>query len=61
MTPSAAHWSNSMTELQHTDDDLDEFATFWWGPDTDDLTVTAAIENGQMTAFARAVATWITE
>jgi len=50
-----------MTELKHNDDDLDEFATFWWGPDTDDLTVTAAIENGQMTAFVRAVATWITE
>jgi hypothetical protein len=50
-----------MTELQHTDDDLDEFAIFWWGPDTDGLTVTAAIENGQMTAFVRAVATWLTE
>jgi hypothetical protein len=50
-----------MTELQHTDDDLDEFATFWWGPETDDLTVATAIENGQMTAFVRAVVTWLTE
>jgi hypothetical protein len=50
-----------MPELQHTDDDLDEFATFWWGPDIDTLSVTEAIENGQMTAFIRAVSTWLTE
>jgi hypothetical protein len=50
-----------MTELQHTDDDLDEFATFWWGPETDNLTVTEAIENGQMTAFIRAVSSRLTE
>jgi len=50
-----------MTELHHTDDDLDEFSTFWWGPDTDNLTVAEAIENGQMTAFIRAMSTWLTE
>jgi hypothetical protein len=50
-----------MSELQHTDDDLDEFATFWWGPDTDTLSVTEAIESGQMTAFIRAASTWLTE
>ena len=51
----------AQTELQHTDDDLDEFANFWWGPETDDLTVATAIENGQMTAFVRAIVTWLTE
>ena len=50
-----------MTELSHTDDDLDEFAVFWWGPDPDTLTVTEAIESGQMTAFIRAISTWLTE
>ena len=48
-------------EPQHTDDDLNEFATFWWGPETDNLMVTEAIENGQMTEFIRAVSTWLTE
>ena len=50
-----------MTELFHTDDDLDEFAVFWWGPEPDTLTITEAIESGQMTAFIRAVSTWLTE
>jgi hypothetical protein len=50
-----------MSELQHTDDDLDEFATFWWGPETDALSVAEAIENGQMTAFVRAASAWLTE
>ncbi len=51
----------TMTELSHSDDGLDEFATFWWGPETDKLTVAEAIESGQMTAFIRAVPTWLTE
>jgi hypothetical protein len=50
-----------MTELSHSDDGLDEFATFWWGPETDNLTIAEAIESGQMTAFIRAVSTWLTE
>ena len=48
-------------ELRHSDDDLDEFATFWWGAETDNLTVAEAVESGQMTAFVRAVSTWLTE
>jgi hypothetical protein len=50
-----------MPELSHNDDGLDEFAIFWWGPETDNLTVAEAIESGQMTAFIRAVSTWLTE
>jgi hypothetical protein len=38
-----------------TDEELDEFAVFWWGSDTDERTVTDVIECGSMTAFARAV------
>ena len=62
--PALIHKSYSlltMTELSHDDDGLDEFATFWWGPETDKLTVTEAIESGQMTAFIRTVSTWLTE
>ena len=36
-----------------TDDDLDELAIYWWGPNTDDCTVTEVIECGSMAAFAR--------
>ena len=38
-----------------TDDDLDEFAVFWWGADADERTVTDVIESGSMAAFAGAV------
>jgi len=38
-----------------TDDELDEFAVFWWGSDTDERTVTDVIECCSMAAFARAV------
>jgi hypothetical protein len=38
-----------------TDEELDEFAVFWWGSDTDERTVTDVIECCSMTAFARAV------
>jgi hypothetical protein len=48
-----------MSEL--SDDDLDEFAIFWWGPENDDLAVSEAIESGQMTAFIRALSTWLTK
>ena len=38
-----------------TDEELDEFAVFWWGSDTDERTVTDVIECCSMAAFARAV------
>jgi hypothetical protein len=38
-----------------TDDELDEYALFWWGSDTDERTVTDVIECCSMTAYARAV------
>jgi len=38
-----------------TDEELDEFAVFWWGSDIDERTVTDVIECCSMTAFARAV------
>jgi hypothetical protein len=38
-----------------TDEELDEFAVFWWGSDTDERTVTDVIECCSMTAYARAV------
>ena len=34
-----------------TEDDWDEYATYWWGPDTDGLYVCDAIESGLMTQF----------
>ena len=43
------------TELEApTDEELDEFVVFWWGPDTDERTVTDVIEGGSMAAFVRA-------
>jgi hypothetical protein len=42
-----------------TDEELDEFAVFWWGSDTDERTVTDVIECCSMAAFARAaLAKW---
>ena len=38
-----------------TEDDWDEYATYWWGPDTDGLYVCDAIESGLMTQFMLAV------
>jgi hypothetical protein len=38
-----------------TDEELDEFAVFWWGSDTDERTVTDVIECCSTTAYARAV------
>jgi hypothetical protein len=38
-----------------TDEELDEFAVFWWGSDIDERTVTDVIECCSMTAYARAV------
>jgi hypothetical protein len=38
-----------------TDEELDEFAVFWWGSDTDERTVTDVIECCSMTAYAHAV------
>jgi hypothetical protein len=40
-----------------TDEELDEFAIYWWGPDTDERTVSVsdAIECCNMVSFARAV------
>ena len=40
-----------------TDDELDERALFWWGPDVDERTVSEVIEGGSMSAFARYVLT----
>lgn len=40
-----------------TDEELDERALFWWGPDVDERTVSEVIEGGNMSAFARYVLT----
>ena len=44
-----------LPHLTLTDDDLDEFALFWWGSDVDERTVSDVLESGSVTAFARAV------
>ena len=31
-----------------TIEELDEFLIWWWGPDTDECSVTDAIQDGQM-------------
>lgn len=42
-----------------TDEEIDEFAVFWWGSDIDERTVTDVIECCSMTAYARAaLARW---
>jgi hypothetical protein len=38
-----------------TEDDWEEYALYWWGPETDGLSVTYAIESGLMTQFMLAV------
>ena len=43
-----------------TDEELDEFAIYWWGPETDERLVSDVIEWGGMAAYARAVlARWL--
>lgn len=36
-------------------EELDEFAIYWWGPETDERSVSDVIECGSMAAYARAV------
>jgi hypothetical protein len=36
-------------------DVFDEFATYWWGPETENLYIEDMVENGTMAKFARAV------
>jgi hypothetical protein len=38
-----------------TDQELDEFAIYWWGSETDERSVSDVIECGSMAAYARAV------
>ncbi len=38
-----------------TDEELDEFAIYWWGSEIDERSVSDVIESGSMAAFARAV------
>ena len=38
-----------------TDEELDEFAIYWWGSETDESLVSDMIEFGSMAAYARAV------
>jgi len=39
---------------QSTDEELDEFAIYWWGSETDERSVSDVIECGSMAAYARA-------
>lgn len=42
-----------------TDEELDEFAIYWWGTEIDERSVSDVIECGSMTAYARAaLARW---
>jgi hypothetical protein len=50
-----AHAALAEDPVGPSDEELDEFAVFWWGPDTDERTAAEAIECGSMAAFARAV------
>lgn len=38
-----------------TDEELDEFAVFWWGPERDANTLDDLVQDGLMGEFARAV------
>ena len=38
-----------------TDEELDEFAIYWWGSETDERSVSDVIECGSMAAYARTV------
>jgi hypothetical protein len=37
-----------------TDEELDEFAIYWWGTETDERSVSDVIECGSMAAYAQA-------
>jgi hypothetical protein len=50
-----AHAALAEQPVGATDEELEEFTVFWWGSDTDELTVTDVIECFSMAAFARAV------
>jgi hypothetical protein len=51
-----SRWQHAQPEPQGpTDAELDEFAIYWWGPETDERSVSDVIECGSMTAYARAV------
>jgi hypothetical protein len=42
-----------------TDEELDEFAIYWWGSETDERSVSDVIECGSMAAYAQAaLARW---
>ena len=41
-----------------TDEDLGEFATYWFGSNTDERTVTDVLEDGSLVAFVRALSSW---
>ena len=40
-----------------TDEELDEFAIYWWGSEIDERSVSDVIECGSMAAYARAALT----
>jgi hypothetical protein len=51
-----SRWQHAQPEPQGpTDEELDEFAIYWWGPETDESLVSDVIECGSMVAYARAV------
>jgi hypothetical protein len=53
-----ARWFLAQPEPQGpTDEELDEFAIYWWGSETDERSVSDVIESGSMAAYARAVLT----
>jgi hypothetical protein len=55
-----SRWQHAQPEPQGpTDEELDEFAIYWWGPETDERSVSDVIESGSMAAFAQAaLARW---
>jgi len=51
-----ARWFLAQPEPQWPmNEELDEFAIYWWGSETDERSVSDVIECGSMTAYARAV------
>jgi hypothetical protein len=51
-----AHAALAQSEPQGpTDEELDEFAIYWWGSETDERSVSDVIECGSMAAYAQAV------
>ena len=47
--------SISQESLERLYTELDEFARYWWGAETDDCSLGELIEGGQMAEFAKAV------